>query len=392
VYSYGVKKRAFFWAAFDFGETIFSLMVFTYAFPLFLDRIGGSHLHLTSGRAFSVLAFLILAPLWARHVDRLGGHAPRRHFLSAALLTGLFTALLGSEQLLLVVIAFGMAGFFYQVTLAFYNNLLPEAGEAQAGLASGLGVAFGYVGSAVALSLIRLFSPSYSVIFWGTALLFGLLGALAALTTPPRVRSVSPSLREVFRVVFWDRAFGVFLLLAFTLTEPAHTGILLLSLYFKRVFAMSDGQIALLLAGGALTAAVGALVWGWLAQRFSARWMFGWLFPLWAAGLLLAALTPRWGVFPLALLLGVLLAGIWVLLRLALLEDFGNRPLTLYFTYLALIERAASMVGPVLWSGMVRALHDTPFAFRMGTALLALFPLIGWAVYRKGNLFYPPKG
>ena len=359
-------------------------MVFTYALPLFLDAVGGSHLHLTSGRALSVLFFLLLGPLWARYVDRQSGTAPRRHFLEAALLTGLFTLMLGTGRLFWVVLAFVVAGFFYQVTLAFYNNLLPEAGEGQTGLASGLGVAFGYVGSAVALSLTRLFSPSYPVIFVGTALLFGVLGALVALATPSRTRRVpTPSLREVFGIVFQDRAFGGFLLVAFTLTEPAHTGILLLSLYFKRVFAMPDGQIALLLAGGAVSAALGALLWGLLAQRLSARRVFGWLFPLWAAGLLLVALTPRWGVFPLALLLGALLAGIWVLLRVVLLEGFGDRPLTLYFTYLALVERAASMVGPLLWSGVVRTLHDTPLAFRVGTGVLALFPVIGWGVYRR---------
>ncbi len=387
-----MRRQMIFWAAFDFGETVFSLMVFTYAFPLFLLSVGGDHVHLTYGRALSVVGFLLLGPLWARSVDRRGGHAPRHHFFWAALLTGLFTALLGIPLLIWVVGAFVLAGFFYQITLAFYNNLLPEAGGENTGVTSGLGVALGYVGSAVALVATRVFAPPYPVIFLFTAGLFVFLGWLAARHTPPRPESgIAPSLslREVFGAVIRDRRFGGFLLIAFTLTEPAHTGILLLSLYFKKVFAMEDGAIALLLAGGAVSAALGAVLWGWASQRYTPARTFGWLFPLWTVGLALVALTPRWGVFPLAAALGAMLAGIWVTLRLVLLEAFSDRPLALYFTYLALVERAASMVGPLAWSGVVRALQDTPLAYRVATGGLALFPLLGWGLYQAWHARRP---
>lgn len=360
-------------------------MVFTYAFPLFLLHVGGTHFYLTGGRALSVLGFILLGPLWARHVDRQGGKAPRKHFFIAATLTGLFTATLGIPSLLWTVVSFILAGFFYQITLALYNNLLPEAGGDETGIASGLGVALGYVGSALALTTTRLVSPPYPVLFLSTAFLFAFFASLTTLHTPPRSHATQPpaSLFDVFRVVIKDRTFGIFLLVAFTLTEPAHTGILLLSIYFKKVFALSDGTIALLLAGGAVSAAIGALVWGWAAQTWSARKVFGWLFPLWTLGLLSIAFTPPWGVPVLAVLLGALLAGIWVLLRLVLLETFSDRPLTLYFTYLALIERAASMIGPLLWSGVVQTLHNTPEAYRIATGGLALFPLLGWVFYRS---------
>jgi MFS-type transporter involved in bile tolerance (Atg22 family) len=174
------------------------------------------------------------------------------------------------------------------------------------------------------------------------------------------------------------------------LTEPAHTGILLLSLYFKRVFAMEAGTIAWLLGLSALFATLGAFTWGKLADRFSPTSLMFLLFPLWSFGLLSAALIPAWGVWILAPGLGVLLAGIWVLLRLVVLEQFHHGPLTLQFTFLALVERTASMLGPLLWSAIAHTFHDSSMGFRVATGSLSFFPVIGFFLLFQTHHFRNP--
>ncbi len=375
------RWRSLAWASFDFAETIFSVMIFTYAFPLWMDQLGGKHYHLTGARSLSVLLFLLIGPWWAHRVDRIGHHAPRNHFWWSVTLTALPVMLLGTVHTLSpLLLLFVVAGVAYQMALAFYNNLLPDVAEEQTGWTSGMGVGLGYVGSAVALFLTRGLSLSFPRIFLLTGLLLILMGSLTTLAVRPRTPSRTPTLgfRELYGFLLRHRTFALFLLAAFCLTEPAHTGILLLSLYFKRVFAMEAGTIAWLLGLSALFATLGAFTWGKLADRFSPTSLMFLLFPLWSFGLLSAALIPAWGVWILAPGLGVLLAGIWVLLRLVVLEQFHHGPLTLQFTFLALVERTASMLGPLLWSAIAHAFHDSSMGFRVATGSLAFFPVIGF--------------
>lgn len=384
------RLRALAWAAFDFAETIFSVMIFTYAFPLWMDRMGGEHYHLTLARSLSVLLFLLIGPWWAHRVDQAGRDAPRNSFVWSVVGTALPVMMLSrAPSLPVLLVLFVLAGLAYQLALAFYNNLLPDVTQENTGFTSGMGVGLGYVGSAVALFLTRGFSLSFSTVFVLTGGLLLIMGLLTARAVQARTVQHTESLRfrELYGFLLQHRRFALFLLAAFSLTEPAHTGILLLSLYFKRVFSMDAGTIALLLGLSAVFATAGAFLWGMLADRLAPSRLMLWLFPLWSLGLLSAAVIPSWGVWVLAPGLGMLLAGIWVLLRLVVLELFHIGPLTLQFTFLALVERTASMIGPLLWSAIAHGFHDSAVGFRVATGTLALFPLLGLFVFFRIHPF-----
>ncbi|MDQ7081799.1 MAG: MFS transporter [Aquificota bacterium] len=126
----------------------------------------------------------------------------------------------------LALLSFLLMAVAHQQAFVFYNSLL--LGFRSRGATSGMGVAFGYLGSAFALLFLaeRLKEPEVYFLVGSLFFLF-LIPAVVGLENPPQKGRVSIS--EVFR----DRSFILLILSVLSLTEVANTLIAMMGIYLQ---------------------------------------------------------------------------------------------------------------------------------------------------------------
>jgi Permeases of the major facilitator superfamily len=196
-------RRVLSFALYDTGETILGAIVFSTFYPLYITKHIDPKLYSTLyGFAF-FLSFLMAVPL-AKLAD---SWAYRKHFFVLfTLLTSVFGILLSFtiHMPAFNLFLYLLMAVFHQQAMVFYNSLL--GGFESKGTASGVGVAFGYLGSALSLLFLAEFLKVPEV-FYQTALIFLFLSlpAILLLPNPPQKTSHKPTKRAKGQEVF---AFG----------------------------------------------------------------------------------------------------------------------------------------------------------------------------------------
>jgi MFS transporter, UMF1 family len=171
------------WALYDFANTIFSLSILSYFFPLWLgDELGAGADTVNYLVALSALLVVLTAPVLGSVADLRQKRRPYLVVLTVLAVT--FTAGLDFTGGVFVVAAALLlaADVCYQSTLGFYNALLPvvSAGRS-AGRISGYGTAAGYVGTVFSLIVLTYFVAQqtiFGVTFGGPEAVRDLLGPL----------------------------------------------------------------------------------------------------------------------------------------------------------------------------------------------------------------------
>ncbi|MDQ3925463.1 MAG: hypothetical protein M3272_00535, partial [Actinomycetota bacterium] len=151
------------WVLYDFSNTIFSISILTYFFPVWLgDELGAGASAVNFATAISAFFVVLTAPLLGAVADLRQKRLPYLAGLTA--LAVLLTAGLDlAGGVLLGVALFVAADVAYQSALVFYNALLPGVSAGRgAGRISGYGTAAGYVGTILALVVLPLFVAEQS--------------------------------------------------------------------------------------------------------------------------------------------------------------------------------------------------------------------------------------
>ncbi|HKH78035.1 MAG TPA: hypothetical protein VKA51_13845, partial [Rubrobacteraceae bacterium] len=146
------------WALYDFSNTIFSVGILSFFFPLWLgDELGAGAGAVNYLAAGSALLVALVAPFLGAVADLRQRRVP--YLVVLTVLAVLFTAGLNlAGNILLACALFAAADVAYQSSLVFYNALLPSVSAGRgAGRVSGYGTALGYVGSIVALVALTFF-------------------------------------------------------------------------------------------------------------------------------------------------------------------------------------------------------------------------------------------
>lgn len=173
------------WAFYDLGNTIFSILIVSFYFTLWVlnDDIGGTDSDYAYANAISMALVFLTAPI----IGALSDQANRRMpflFYTTLLCVG-FTALLGykkegwdnSTTLYYSLLFFIIANYFYQAGLIFYDSTLATISTpGNRGRIGGIGVGIGYIGSLVGVVagyyLIETLGFPLQAIFQATAMLF----------------------------------------------------------------------------------------------------------------------------------------------------------------------------------------------------------------------------
>jgi len=160
-------KKIFNFALYDFANSAFTTIIITFIFATYFAKqiapdpiMGQSYWGWTIGiTGFLVAVFGPIVGLYADKKNKIVFFVR-----SFSLLCILFTALLwfskpSESYLLYTLVIVGIANFFYELSLIFYNSLLKDISKNKnIGKSSGFGFALGYVGGIIILLIsIKLF-------------------------------------------------------------------------------------------------------------------------------------------------------------------------------------------------------------------------------------------
>jgi UMF1 family MFS transporter len=370
------------WASFDFAETIFSANILSVFFPLWLTNVlGGRPIDYSLTFSSSLFISVILAIFVGKYADRLARR--KTIFMIAVGLSAISLLLLSrSDTLSSALIIFFFVNLFYQQSLVLYNSLLLSVSdEGNRAFSSSVGVSIGYIGGAVGLYLISKVSPTETSAFIIVALTFFVFSLPTGFFVRERpFRAISGvSIKAILK----DKGFLLFIISCLFLTEAAHTVIIFMSIYLDKVYDMEREGIVIVIAMAAVFAAAGAPIIGKLSDRVGVGRVFNMLFPAWAIAFLIFPLIPDILVYIIGISIGFLLATLWTTIRPVLLELSPKEEVATRFAFLSISERMAAIIGPLWWGTMVEIAD-----YRVATLSLAIFPIIGWYIYKIHKRFY----
>jgi len=413
----GTPRGAWSWATYDLANTIFSMNVISLYFPQWVveDR-GRADLWVSVAFSASMLAVALTLPYQGLWSDRRGRRIPFLLVYTAVAVAG--TALLGPVTrgvgtgiVLAALGLFALSNYAYQGAQVFYNALLPSVSTpATRGRVSGLGVGLGYVGSFVGLLLVAPFvEGKMPILGWtypgiaggGRSAAFLPTAALFALFSIPVFLGVregspgsgpAPSRSEAWRdirTVLRDRTrypgVGAFLLGNLLVVDAIHTVILFMAVFAQRVMGLPDSVKITFFLLATAPAILGSFVAGWCSDRFGPRRAVLTTAGGWVMVLAATAFTRSVPVFyVLGGLVGMLLGSTWTTSRALLLTLTPPQEEGRLFGLLAFSNKAAAVVGPLLWGLTVLVLEGLgPLRYRVAVGVLALMALTGTLVLRR---------
>jgi len=173
------------WAFYDLGNTIFSILIVSFYFSLWVisDDVGGTDSDYAYANSISMLLVFLTAPIIGALSDQSRRRMPFLFYTT--LLCVSFTALLGYEKsgwdkttvLTVSLVFFVIANYFYQSGLIFYDSTLATISTpGNRGRIGGIGIGIGYIGSLVGVTagyyLIEILGFPFQTVFQATAMLF----------------------------------------------------------------------------------------------------------------------------------------------------------------------------------------------------------------------------
>ncbi|MEW5796493.1 MAG: MFS transporter [Candidatus Zixiibacteriota bacterium] len=416
------------WSLYDFANTIYSMnIVSLYLKRYLVEDLGYGDYYFDIPFALSMLLAAILLPA----LGVLSDHATKKKTflflftITCCISVGLMP-LIPAGALLGMLVLFMVANFSYEAAMPFYNALLYSVADGrQARLVSGVGVAWGYVGSIVGMAFVL---PFVTGDFFGHEISFldggGKLDAFLpsavlffAFAMPCFIwvrekpshavarSSLSDAYREVWQALRQTRKYpGVlrFLVADYFVEDAVATVILNIGLYLSIVLSMPEQQITTFLIISTITAVAGSFLVGFLAKHWSLHRMLPLVFSGWVIAFAAFVMTDHMPtVWVLGSLVGVLLGGLWTTTRPFLAEIVPRDELGKFFGLFSLSGRAAAVVGPLIWTltvylfsperalgqwlGGILGLDSAGLArlpYKMGVLSLALMVLIGLLVFR----------
>lgn len=161
------------WSLYDFANTIFSILVVTRYLPPMMKEMTGASSPMGAAVSLSMILAGLMVPVLGAFSDRTGRSKHYLFYSTLICVTATSTLSLTDEIPVMLILFFG-ANLAYQVSMVFYNSLLPIVStQENRGRVSGFGVALGYLGSFCALIAANQFTRFYPV--QGVFLLAGLM-------------------------------------------------------------------------------------------------------------------------------------------------------------------------------------------------------------------------
>lgn len=402
------------WAIYDAANTIFSSNINTIFFPLYLqDAVGSNEVQtqlastfISYANAIASLLLVIFSPLFGVMMDRTG--KKKKYIIVFTLLAVCCTAGMGiiasnrfpttifsmPLSLLLVIILFVFAKFFYHSSLVFYDNSISDLGtKEQMPVISGFGVAVGYFGTLIGL-VVYLFveDGKFHQAFLPTAFLFFLfsLPLFFFMKETPTEKQTSFSffsgykdIYETFKQVKTYRKIFLFMIAYFFLNDAIATTVAMMAIYAKAVVGFSTDQFILLYLVSTVSSIIGSFIFGYIAKYKGTYLSVKYVGVLLIVALVMATFAFNEYLFWIAgSLFGVALGSMWVTTRAYIVEITPEEKRGQFFGLFAFSGKVSSVIGPFLYGTITLLLADLGvLASRMALGSLILLTVIGLYIH-----------
>lgn len=396
------------WALYDFATVAFYMNIMSTYFALWVVKDhGASDLTYALAKSLSMLVVALISPMWGAMSDAAG---TRRPFLIGCTVLYVAAAIvLGfTSNLWVGLVLFGVANIALQLSTVLYNALLPAISPPETmGRVSGYGKMVSYVGSLIAVIVGMAFASGKlfgldlplpeggsQAVFIPTALLV-VVAALPLLVVKhpamPKGAGAHGTWRNLIRDLKDAKALpgvGLFLLASFFFFDTINTIRDFMSIYLVKVIGLSEtgGSLQKFLLVVVLCSLVGALVWGFMTDRFGPkRALLGVLGTL-AVGFtgLVFVRDPGLVMGLLGPILGVAFGGVLVTTRPLLASLVPANRQGEFFGLFILTNDFAAILGPITWGLVVEALkHQGVIAYQTAMAVQLVFLLIGLYLVTK---------
>jgi MFS transporter, UMF1 family len=321
------KREIFGWAMFDFANQAYTLLIITVVFgDLFTRVIVGNDGDYRLGNflwslalSTSYLLVVVCSPIAGAIMDYT---ASKKRFLFASyLLTVVATAALyfvAPGYALLGVLLLIVSNFGYSIGEAFIASFLPDLGPPEdLGKISGFGWALGYIGGMVSAVFVLLVlgevsAENFERIRWvgPWAAAFFLFAAIPTFVwvrergkpqqLPPGTGYVAIGVRRVrgtLRHLEQHRDLAVLLVSMFFAMNGIYIIITYAFIYGAQVVGWDPGVRTLMFVIVQITAAVGALGFGFIQDRLGAKRTYQITLVMWMVAIALIYLTPALGAW-----------------------------------------------------------------------------------------------
>lgn len=359
------------WSLYDFANTIFSMNILSLYFALWItiDK-GGKDIYYSSAQAISVCLMLVMMPLLGIISDEYKRRMP--FLIIFTCISVLFTAMIGlTDSLFMGLLCFIPAYFGYQVSLVFYDTLLPQiAGSPKKiGTVSGYGVALGYVGAIAGLKMVEPFvkvAGTEEVVranaFLPTAFFFLLFSIPCFLIIKDlEHKKVNMAVFQKFPSAFkkliqtvkniksYPNMF-LFLIANLAYCDAINTIFLFMGIYATKVIGFNNAQIIKFLMISATSAAIGSFAWGYITDFWGSKKTMTVILLGWVVALTIAMISQSeamfWVVGPLA---GICLGGTWVTGRSIVVKLAPKHMLGEFFGMYGFTGKFSAIIGPMMW-------------------------------------------
>jgi UMF1 family MFS transporter len=450
-------RERFSWALYDFANTVFSMNIATLYFSAWLVAdLGHSNTLYATVNGIASAMVVVSIPLFGAISDATQRRKPWVvWFTVIACVSTFLMAVLGQLGLPLVgegvtsapgaaqtssalalfgvLAAFTIANYTYQGAQPFYNAMMSELAPVDhRGRLSGMGAAFGYVGSITGVILTFPFFtgsmpiigtiPDGAIHFLRNVVPFTTHGGRVSTFVPTAILFLLFSLplfifcrdhhiiqgrgtvkwREAFRDVRNTLAEAKrypgtlrFILTSFLYQDAMGTIIANMALY--AIFAMGfvKGSEATLFVILTVPAVIGAYGIGKLVDRFGPKRTLSWVLAAWIVLLLSMIAAPSRSVFWIVgACIGLIYGGVSTAERPLLLSLVPDAEAGRFFSLMVLSSRAAAVVGPFVWALAVDGLSPVfgrGMAYRAGVLTVAVgMSLALWTLRRVPDNFARP--
>ncbi len=365
-----INKKILSFSLFDTGATILSALIYSTFFPLYIT----SHINTKVYSIVYGFTFLI-SFLFALKIGNLADKKGLRKQLFSIflMLTALFCFLLGflTEYPIISLIIFSLMSIFNQQSFVFYNSLLLNFENK--GFVSGIGVAFGYIGSAVTLIFLARFLNIPNVYFY-TAFIFVLL------SLPSILFLDNPSVKQDFdlKEIIRDKKFMLTIISILTLTEVANTLISMMSIYLKNVYNLDELKIYKVIGFSAIGGIFGGIFWGKMVDIFHPNRIFSLGFLMWSLFFIILPFVTVDFILIVGFYAGFILSHLWTVSRIYIIKNFPPYQVSTRMSFLSLTERIASTSGLFIWAFFLAITGDN---YKISAFLMFIFPLIGFFIF-----------
>jgi len=437
------------WALYDFANTVFSMNIATLYFAAWLVKdLGHSNTLYATVNGIASALVVVSIPIFGAISDATQRRKPWVvSFTLIACVATAVMAILGQNGLPLigegitgsvsspmmspgialfgVLAAFTIANYAYQGAQPFYNAMLPELVPVDhRGRLSGMGAAFGYVGSITGVLLtfpfftgsLPLFGalPDRVVGFLRNAVPFTTHGGRVSTFVPTAVIFLLFSLPLILfcrdhntipgkKHVPWREAFrdvrqtlseakkypGTirFILTSFLYQDAMGTIIANMALYAIFAMGFEKGSEATLFVILTVPAVIGSYAIGRIVDRFGPKRALSWVLIGWIALLIAMIVAPSRSAFWIVgACIGLIYGGVATAERPLLLSLVPDVEAGRFFSLMVLSSRAAAVVGPFIWALAVDGLTSSMgigFAYRAGVATVAFGMALALLLLRK---------